>query len=61
MDNTPAKSFTEVGSGVIQYKEIFKFKKESGMEFFFVEQDVVKMPVYDSISQSYNYVKKNLV
>jgi sugar phosphate isomerase/epimerase len=61
MDNTPAKSFTEVGSGVIAYKEIFKYKKESGMEFFFVEQDQVKMPVYDSITQSYNYIKKNLV
>jgi sugar phosphate isomerase/epimerase len=61
MDNTPAKSFTEVGSGVIQYKEIFKYQKESGMEFFFVEQDIVKIPIYDSITQSYNYVKKNLV
>ncbi len=61
MDDTPAKSFTEVGSGIISYKEIFKYKKLSGMEFFFVEQDIVKIPVYDSIAQSFNYVKHNLV
>jgi len=61
MDNTAEKSFTEVGSGVINYKEIFKYKKTSGMEYFFVEQDAVKMPVYDSITKSYQYLKQNIV
>jgi sugar phosphate isomerase/epimerase len=61
MDSTPEKSFTEVGSGVINYKEIFKHQKESGMEYFFVEQDKVTMPVYDSIAKSLGYIKKNLV
>ncbi|MBS1935387.1 MAG: sugar phosphate isomerase/epimerase, partial [Bacteroidetes bacterium] len=61
MANTPEKEFTEVGSGVINYKEIFKHKKESGMEYFFVEQDQVKIPVYESISKSFNYIKANLV
>jgi sugar phosphate isomerase/epimerase len=53
--------FTEVGSGVINYKEIFKHKKESGMEYFFVEQDQVKIPVYESISKSLDYLKKNIL
>jgi sugar phosphate isomerase/epimerase len=53
--------FTEVGSGIIDYKEIFKHKKESGMEYFFVEQDQVKMPVYESITKSLGYIKKNLL
>jgi sugar phosphate isomerase/epimerase len=61
MDNTPEKSFTEVGSGVINYKEIFKYKKQSGMEYFFVEQDQVRIPVYESISKSYQYIKQNIV
>jgi sugar phosphate isomerase/epimerase len=61
MDNTPDKSFTEVGSGIIDYKEIFKHRKESGMEYFFVEQDQVKIPVYDSIAKSLKYIKENLV
>lgn len=50
--------FTEVGSGIINYKEIFKYKKESGMDYFFVEQDQTKIPVYESITKSYNYIKK---
>jgi len=53
--------FTEVGSGIINYKEIFKHKKESGMKYFFVEQDQVKMPVYESIAKSFNYIKQNIV
>ncbi|MGN6618472.1 MAG: sugar phosphate isomerase/epimerase family protein [Ilyomonas sp.] len=61
MANTAEKEFTEVGSGTINYKEIFKYKKLSGMEYFFVEQDQVKIPVYESIAKSYNYVKNNLV
>lgn len=61
MDNTPEKFFTEVGSGIIDYKEIFKHKKESGMEYFFVEQDQVKMPVYDSITKSYEYLSKSIL
>lgn len=61
MANSAEKEFTEVGSGVIDYKEIFKHKKESGMEYFFVEQDKIKIPVYESIAKSYNYIKSNLV
>jgi sugar phosphate isomerase/epimerase len=53
--------FTEVGTGVIPYKEIFRHRKESGMEYFFVEQDQVSIPVYDSIARSFQYVKNNLV
>ncbi|MBS1947595.1 MAG: sugar phosphate isomerase/epimerase [Bacteroidetes bacterium] len=53
--------FTEVGSGIINYKEIFKHKKESGMKYFFVEQDEVKLPVYESITKSLGYIKKNLL
>ena len=61
MDNTPQKFFTEVGSGIIDYKKIFKSRKESGMEYFFVEQDQVKMPVYESIAKSLQYIKSNII
>jgi sugar phosphate isomerase/epimerase len=61
MANTPEKEFTEVGSGTINYKEIFKCKKISGMEYFFVEQDAVKIPVYDSITKSYTYLKNKIL
>lgn len=61
MDSTPDKNFTEVGSGVINYKEIFKYKKESGMRRFFVEQDQVKIPVFESIAKSFKYINDNIL
>ena len=61
MANTPEKEFTEVGSGVIDYQEIFKHTKEAGMEYFFVEQDKVKIPVYESIGKSLSYIKENIL
>jgi sugar phosphate isomerase/epimerase len=50
--------FAPVGSGIIDFKEIFKYKKESGMKYFFVEQDETKLPVYQAIAKSFGYVKK---
>lgn len=61
MANTAEKEFTEVGSGTINYKELFTHRKELGIDYFFVEQDATKIPVYDSIAKSYAYVKNNLV
>jgi sugar phosphate isomerase/epimerase len=61
MEKGPDRSFTEVGDGIIDFKKIFKYKKKSGMKYFFVEQDVVKIPLYDSIAKSYNYIKNNIV
>jgi len=60
-DTNGDQFFTEVGTGIINYKEIFKYKKESGMEYFFVEQDQVKIPVYESISKSLENLKKNIL
>ena len=61
MDNTPKRFFTEVGNGVIDFKNIFRHSKEAGMKYFFVEQDSCPGSPFDSITQSYNYIKKNLV
>jgi len=61
MDNTPAQAFTEVGNGVIDFKKIFKQADEAGLKYFFVEQDKCPGSPFDSITKSYNYIKKNLV
>lgn len=53
--------FAEVGAGIIDFKDIFRYKKLSGMEYFFVEQDETSEPVFDAIAKSYRYVKTNLV
>lgn len=61
MDNTPKKNFTEVGSGVINYKKIFNHAKQSGMKYFFVEQDMCPGAPLDSTAKSIAYLKKNIV
>ncbi|RWY52523.1 TIM barrel protein [Mucilaginibacter gilvus] len=61
MDNTPKQMFTEVGNGVIPFKEIFKHADKAGLKYFFNEQDVCPGDPFNSITQSYNYIKKNLV
>ena len=61
MDNTPDKAFAEVGSGTIDFKEIFKHADKAGMKYFFVEQDKCPGDPFVSITKSYNYIKQNLV
>lgn len=61
MDKTEKKFFTEVGSGSIDFKPIFAKAKQSGMKYFFVEQDVCPGSPFDSIAKSIDYMKKNLV
>jgi sugar phosphate isomerase/epimerase len=55
------QTFTEVGSGIIHFKEIYKYRKESGMKYFFVEQDRTPGSVYDSITKSFHYIQQNLL
>ncbi len=47
----------EVGSGVVDFKRIFDNAKESGMKYFFVEQDGAPQPL-QNIANSYNYLYK---
>jgi len=61
MDKGPDHSFTEVGNGVIDFKKVFAHKEKAGMKYFFVEQDKCPGDPFVSITQSYNYIKKNLV
>jgi sugar phosphate isomerase/epimerase len=61
MDKTEKKFFTEVGNGVIDFKEIFKNAGVAGMEHFFVEQDQCPGSPFDSISKSISYIRENLV
>jgi sugar phosphate isomerase/epimerase len=51
------KEPAEVGSGIIDFKRIFDNSKESGMKYFFVEQDGAPQPIQD-VTNSYNYLNK---
>ena len=53
------KTITEVGAGVVDFKTVFAHAKESGMKYFFLEQDGAPDP-YVNIDNSFNNVKKLL-
>ncbi|WP_022826151.1 sugar phosphate isomerase/epimerase family protein [Hymenobacter norwichensis] len=61
MDKTPARNFTEVGNGSIDFKRIFAQSKLSGMKYFFVEQDQTPGSPFDSIQKSITHIKRTLV
>ena len=61
MAATPNKTFTEVGKGTIDFKKIFANADKAGLKSFFVEQDTTPGDPFNSITQSFNYIKKNLV
>jgi sugar phosphate isomerase/epimerase len=51
------QSFTEVGNGVIDWKNVFGLSKKAGMDLFYVEQDSCKnMKPLESIEVSYKYL-----
>jgi sugar phosphate isomerase/epimerase len=50
---------TEVGAGTIDFKRIFDNAKESGMKYFFVEQDGAPQPL-QNVTNSYSYLNKLL-
>jgi len=59
MDDTEEKFFTEVGTGVIDYPEIFRHAELSGLKHFLVEQDDYK--TYDpltSMEMSHDYLRE---
>lgn len=50
------KNPAEVGSGIVDFKRIFANAGESGMKYFFVEQDQAPQPL-QNVTNSYNYLK----
>lgn len=58
LDKT-TKSPAEVGTGIVDFKRIFDNASESGMKYFFVEQDQAPQPL-QNVANSYNYLKKML-
>ncbi len=48
----------EVGTGVVDFKHVFENAKESGMQYYFVEQDGAPKPI-ENVTNSFNYLKKS--
>lgn len=57
MDAMTKKDFTEVGRGVINFKEVFAQAKKAGIKHYFVEQDKTSASPFESIEISYEYLK----
>ncbi|WP_018616410.1 sugar phosphate isomerase/epimerase family protein [Segetibacter koreensis] len=53
------KNPAEVGTGLVDFKRIFDNAKESGMKYFFVEQDQAPQPL-QNVTNSFNYLNKLL-
>ena len=59
-DMDTAGNFSEVGTGVIDFKSIFAAKEKAGMKHFYVEQDKTVRPPLESIKISYDNLKEVL-
>lgn len=51
----------DIGKGSIDFKTIFKYQKDAGMQYFFVEQENYAASPLDSIKAGIEYVKAELV
>ncbi|RYY54189.1 MAG: sugar phosphate isomerase/epimerase [Chitinophagaceae bacterium] len=47
---------TEVGNGKVDFKAIFAERKKAGLEQWFVEQDVSKGDMFESLKKSHDYI-----
>lgn len=50
---------TEVGKGIVDFKRAFAHAGQSGMKYFFVEQDQAPQPL-QNVTNSYHYLKQLL-
>ncbi|WP_442588949.1 sugar phosphate isomerase/epimerase family protein [Pedobacter sp. AW31-3R] len=61
MDKADHTINTEVGSGTINFKDIYKHAKLAGLQHFIVEQENFSMDPFASIKQSADFIKKNII
>lgn len=66
-DNKPAMeiastiTYAEVGSGSIDFNKIHAEEDTAGLKYAFVEQDVITIDPFESVTKSYRFVKENLL
>ncbi len=57
MDNTPKKFFTDVGTGTIDFRRIFKQAGQAGIKHYFYEQDSTPGAPLASAKASFDYLR----
>lgn len=58
--NKAAEHFTEVGTGTLNFRAIGEAARQVGVEHYFVEQDEISKPVYESLATSYRNASRLL-
>lgn len=58
---TNETTWTEIGNGNLDFKAIVAAADAAGCEWYIVEQDTCPGDPFDSIKQSFDYIKANLV
>jgi sugar phosphate isomerase/epimerase len=62
MEKSEDKYFAPVGTGSIDYKEIFKYQETAGMKYFFVEQDATRdNKPFDAIKTSFDNLANSIL
>ncbi|MBC8486133.1 MAG: sugar phosphate isomerase/epimerase [Bacteroidetes bacterium] len=56
MDYTDKRESTEIGQGRIDFEKIFAAKDKAGMKYYYLEQESFKIPPFESIAISFNYL-----
>lgn len=56
-----AHEYREIGAGSLPFREIIAEAEAGGCEWFIVEQDETPGDPFDSLQQSFNYIKDHLV
>lgn len=54
-------TFTEVGTGSVNFKQILEHAPTGGVKYLYVEQDKITIDPFDSVRQSCTYVKQHLL
>lgn len=61
MEITSAITYAEVGTGNIDFKKIMAQAETAGLKYAFVEQDLITIDPFESVEESYEYVKTELL
>ena len=55
-DMSAAGEITEVGNGTIDFAKIFAARKKAGLKHWFVEQDISKGDIFESLKSSHKFL-----
>ena len=57
MTSPPTRGFADLGTGIIDFKRIFRRAKQAGVKHYFYEQDETPGPPLESARAGFDYLK----